>query len=60
MTDKISERSKGFGFVTFASDDEAENAITGMNGKVMTISVYLNALSIPGCILDMRTNGCIS
>lgn len=31
----MSERSKGFGFVTFASADEAENAIAEMKGKVM-------------------------
>ncbi|XP_028795538.1 small RNA-binding protein 11, chloroplastic [Neltuma alba] len=35
VMDKVSDRSKGFGFVTFASEDEAENAITGMNGKAL-------------------------
>ncbi|KAJ9541481.1 hypothetical protein OSB04_027987 [Centaurea solstitialis] len=33
MMDKVSSRSKGFGFVTYASGDEAEKAITEMNGK---------------------------
>lgn len=35
ITDRVSDKSKGFGFVTFASQDEAENAITGMNGKAL-------------------------
>ncbi|KAK7337270.1 hypothetical protein VNO77_17835 [Canavalia gladiata] len=35
VTDRVSDRSKGFGFVTFASQDEAENAITQMNGKAL-------------------------
>lgn len=33
ITDKYSGRSKGFGFVTFASDDAARTAIKEMNGK---------------------------
>ncbi|KAL1314053.1 hypothetical protein HN51_040763 [Arachis hypogaea] len=35
ITDRVSERSKGFGFVTFASRDEAANAISQMNGKAL-------------------------
>ncbi|KAI4348929.1 hypothetical protein L6164_009590 [Bauhinia variegata] len=35
VTDRVSDRSKGFGFVTFASEDEAENAISEMNGKAL-------------------------
>jgi RNA recognition motif-containing protein len=34
ITDRVSEKSKGYGFVTFASQDEAECAITEMNEKV--------------------------
>ncbi|XP_027350302.1 small RNA-binding protein 11, chloroplastic [Abrus precatorius] len=35
VTDRVSDRPKGFGFVTFASQDEAENAITQMNRKAL-------------------------
>jgi cold-inducible RNA-binding protein len=33
ITDKMSGRSKGFGFVEMASDDEAAKAIEMLNGK---------------------------
>lgn len=33
ITDKYSGRSKGFGFVTFENDEEANQAIEAMNGK---------------------------
>ncbi|KAL8125734.1 hypothetical protein AgCh_013122 [Apium graveolens] len=33
VIDRVSDRSKGFGFVTFASEDEADKAVTEMNGK---------------------------
>ncbi|CAK8544109.1 unnamed protein product [Lathyrus sativus] len=35
VTDRVSEKSKGYGFVTFASQDEAENAIAEMNEKAL-------------------------
>lgn len=31
MRDRDTGRSRGFGFVTYASDDEAQAAIQGMN-----------------------------
>lgn len=34
VMDRGSGRSKGFGFVTYASEEEAEKAVSGMNGKV--------------------------
>jgi RNA recognition motif-containing protein len=33
ISDRYSGRSKGFGFVTFANDEDAKKAIDGMNGK---------------------------
>ena len=33
IMDKMTGRSKGFGFVEMASDDEAQNAISMWNGK---------------------------
>ncbi len=35
ITDKISGRPKGFGFVEMASKSEAESAITSLNGKTL-------------------------
>lgn len=33
ISDRDTGRSKGFGFVTFAEDSDAEKAISAMNGK---------------------------
>jgi len=33
IKDRYSNRSKGFGFVTFVNDESAKKAIDGMNGK---------------------------
>lgn len=35
ISDKFSGRSKGFGFVEMASEEEAQKALDGMNGKDM-------------------------
>lgn len=39
--DRVSDRSKGFGFVTYASEDEAEKALMEMNGKVSLVHFLL-------------------
>lgn len=36
--DRESGRSRGFGFVTFASDEEVENAISNLDGAVSSHS----------------------
>ena len=33
ITDKVTGRSKGFGFVEMSDDQEAQAAVTGLNGK---------------------------
>lgn len=33
IMDRESGRSKGFGFVEFSSDDDADKAVAGMNGR---------------------------
>ncbi|XP_062172506.1 small RNA-binding protein 11, chloroplastic-like isoform X1 [Alnus glutinosa] len=35
IMDKVRNRSKGFGYVTFAKEDEAQKALMDMNGKLL-------------------------
>lgn len=35
ITDRMTGKSKGFGFVTMSTPEEAQQAIDGMNGKVL-------------------------
>lgn len=46
VTDKVSERSKGFGFVTYASEDEAEKALQEMNGKVQIHIISVSVVDV--------------
>lgn len=39
--DRVSDRSKGFGFVTFASDDDARKALMEFNGQVIIVCCCL-------------------
>lgn len=44
ITDKFSGRSKGFGFVTFANEEDAAKAVEGLNekevdGRPITVNV---------------------
>ncbi|CAA6671986.1 unnamed protein product [Spirodela intermedia] len=47
VMDRGSGRSKGFGFVTYASEEEAEKAVSGMNGKVLNGRVIYVETSKP-------------
>ncbi|RWW19676.1 hypothetical protein GW17_00016249 [Ensete ventricosum] len=51
--DKVSQRSKGFGFVTFASEDEAQKAVAEMNGKGFPYPIRL-ALCVRSVVICCR------
>ncbi|KAK6942568.1 RNA recognition motif domain [Dillenia turbinata] len=46
VVDRVSDRSKGFGFITFASEDAAYKALTEMNGKAILETYALNGRTI--------------
>ena len=41
MVDKYSGRSRGFGFVTFKTSEDASSAIEAMNGQVCALKIVL-------------------
>lgn len=45
MTNKVTGRSRGYGFVNFVNEDSAKSAISAMNGQVRELknhrSIYL-------------------
>ncbi|KAF5750540.1 cold-inducible RNA-binding protein [Tripterygium wilfordii] len=47
VMDRVSDKSKGFGFITFASEDEAQKAITEMNGKALNGRVIFVDIAKP-------------
>ncbi|KAJ0973388.1 hypothetical protein J5N97_021347 [Dioscorea zingiberensis] len=52
VMDRVSDRSKGFGFVTFASEDEAQKALAEMNGKVLNGRVVFVDIAKPKIRFD--------
>ncbi|KAI8573838.1 hypothetical protein RHMOL_Rhmol01G0306300 [Rhododendron molle] len=42
VMDPITRRPKGFGFVTYDSEVEAQKAIKSMNGRVLSLSLSLS------------------
>src|SRR5258707_14571855 len=62
MYDPHSRESRGFGFVTMESGEEADAAITALNstdlmGKVMTVEKVGFILSLPAFSLTMFSSG---
>jgi len=37
--DRVTGRSRGFGFISFSSQDDAQTALAGMDGKVSEVKV---------------------
>jgi RNA recognition motif-containing protein len=57
ITDKFSGRSKGFGFVEMSSDQEAEKAISALNGTDFDGRNIVVSEARPQAPRDSRTGG---
>lgn len=61
ITDKMSGRSRGFGFVEMADDDQGQKAIDGLNqcefdGKVINVNVAKPRTERHNSFSDRRTS----
>ena len=49
VTDRVSGFSKGFGFVRYATTEEATKGIEGMDGKVWLLYIYFVLYKLKEC-----------
>jgi cold-inducible RNA-binding protein len=45
VKDPSTQRPKGFGFVTYESEEEAQKALKAMNGRVSSFSLFVIELN---------------
>jgi RNA recognition motif-containing protein len=57
LTDKFSGRSKGFGFVTFASDEQASAALEALNGQPLMERAMAVSIARPPQPRENRGSG---
>ena len=51
VTDRVSGFSKGFGFVRYATTEEATKGIEGMDGKVWLLYIYFVLYKLECCFI---------
>jgi RNA recognition motif-containing protein len=54
IQDKMTGKSRGFGFVTMSTDEEAQNATQRLNGKDIARTHYRERSPSPGRLLAVR------
>lgn len=62
MTDRMTGRARGFGFVTMSTSDEADNAVTALNGvtlggRALTVNIARPREERGGGNTGGRSNG---